>query len=831
MKLKNLRGSVIAAAAAAAFFCVAAQAQWQSVGEIDKVERESVGSIIVGTTSGARIRVAAVSDSTLRFTFSADEGFEDLPGYAMARPVKTEGEISFTQDGDTLDLSLNGGLRISFRRASFNLQVVDGSGDTVLRQDPNNPAMFNPATGESKISFLRRGEVETYYGFGEKSFAGMSRHGEYVVNWNTDTYAYPVGLDPIYQSIPFFYALRDGKAYGIFLNNTYRTFFDMGKTSPERFTFGADGGDLDFYVFTGGKERSPAGVLQAYSHLTGTSEMPPMWALGNQQSRWSYYPESKVREIASKFRELKIPADVIYLDIDYMDGYRVFTWNKERFPDPKKMISDLADDGFKVVLIVDPGVKVDPNYYVYKDGQAKGVFVKNPDGSELNAIVWPGLTAFPDFTDPNAREWFGSLYKMHLDEGVAGFWNDMNEPATFTTPKSERPLTYHHPDKTFPYDTPHNGDGHPGDHRRYHNVYGMQMARATFEGLRRLAPQKRPLVITRAGFAGVQRYSAVWTGDNIATWTHLQLTIPMLTNLSVSGVPLIGADVGGFSGEPDGELYTRWIQAAALTPFFRSHSETGVKDKEPWAFGDRYTPINRAAVELRYRLLPYIYTQFHQHRRNGTPVMRPLWFNYPKDTNTYLNSDQYLVGSDIMVAPVVVQGKTSRNVYFPEGDDWRDLETGELYKGGTAAVINAPLEKIPVFGRVGSVIPMQPVVQHTGEMQNAPVTLVVITGIAADRTEKGELFQDGGDGWAFKGGDLNGYRIVEWEHKRGSLRIGLRGAESGFQMIAGTEAIGIASKPAAISVNGRDVEFDFDRAAGRVRIKLDKLPADIVMRR
>ena len=830
MKFERLHGSIIAAVAAA-FFCVSVQGQWKPVGDLTNVERESASSVLVETASGARVRVTAGNDSTVRFRFSPKGRFEDSPGYALLDPGKSGGELSYSQGSDKLDISLKGGVRISIRNPSFNLSVVDASGDTVLQQDPNDPAMFNPATGESKISFLRRGEVETYYGFGEKAFAGMSRHGEYIVNWNTDTYAYPVGLDPIYQSIPFFYALRDGKAYGIFLNNTYRTFFDMGKASPERYTFGADGGDLDFYVFTGGKDRSPAKVLEDYAGLTGTSEMPPLWALGNQQSRWSYYPESKVREIASTFRRLRIPADVIYLDIDYMDGYRVFTWNNERFPDPRKMISELEAEGFKVVLIVDPGVKVDPNYYVYKDGLEKGVFVKNPDGSEFNANVWPGLTAFPDFTDPKAREWFGSLYKSHVAEGIAGFWNDMNEPATFTTPKSERPLTYHHPGKTFPYDTPHNGDGYPGDHRRYHNVYGMQMARATFEGLLKLAPEKRPLVITRAGFAGIQRYSAVWTGDNIATWTHLQLTIPMLTNLSVSGVPLIGADVGGFSGEPDGELYTRWIQAAALTPFFRSHSETGVKDKEPWAFGDRFTPINRAAVELRYRLLPYMYTQFYEHQRNGTPVVRPLWFNYPKDTNTYLNSDQYLLGNDIMVAPVLVQGKTARSVYFPEGDDWRDLDTGELYKGGTTAVIKAPLEKVPVFGRVGSVIPMQPVVQNTGEMKNVPVTLVVIAGIAADKSEKGELFQDSGDGWGFKGGGYESYRIIGWEHSRGSLRLGVRGSESGYQPVSAIEAIGIAAKPAEILVNGKDVDFDYDDAAGRLRLKLEKLPADVVMRR
>ena len=333
----------------------------------------------------------------------------------------------------------------------------------------------------------------------------MSRNGKYIVNWNTDTFAYPIGTDPIYESIPFFYALYDGKAYGLFFNNTFRTYFDMGKTSPERYTFGADGGELDYFVFTGGKENSPKKVLEDYANLTGKTPLPPIWALGNQQSRWSYFPEKRVREIADGFRKNKIPADVIYLDIDYMDEYRVFTWDKERFPNPSKMISDLKADGFKTVLIIDPGIKVDENYSTYTDGLKNNIYVKNPDGTNLVRNVWAKESTFPDFTDPKAREWFGAQYRKHyLEEGIAGFWNDMNEPGVFMTEKTEKPEIYHHPDKTFPYDTPHAGDGMRDTHRRYHNVYGMQMARSSFEGLRKLAPETRPFVLTRAGFSGVQ---------------------------------------------------------------------------------------------------------------------------------------------------------------------------------------------------------------------------------------------------------------------------------------------------------------------------------------
>ena len=455
-----------------------------------------------------------------------------------------------------------------------------------------------------------------------------------------------------------------------------------------------------------------------------------------------------MREVARGFRESRTPADVIYLDIDYMDGFRVFTWNKERFPDPQKLIADLRAEGFRVVLIVDPGIKLDPNYYAYVQGQAGGHFVKTADGKELNASVWPGVCAFPDFTDPKAREWFGSLYKTNLDEGVAGFWNDMNEPGVFLSDETPKPDIYHHPMKTFPLDARHAGDGAPGTHARYHNVYGMQMARATFEGLKKLRPDERPFVLTRAGYAGVQRYSAVWTGDNVATWDHLRLSLTMLMNMSVSGVPFVGSDVGGFSGNPSPELYTRWLQAAALTPLLRSHSENGSNPHEPYSFPKQYADINRASIELRYRLLPYIYTLFREHMIYSTPVMRPLWFHYPDDPRTYLIEDQYLVGHELLVAPVVTEAVTKRRVYFPAGDNWVDWWTGKFYEGGKDAEIDAPLDRLPLFARVGAVIPTQVVVQHTGEMSRLPLVFTVVFGDGSPGVSL--IYDDSGDGLDYK---------------------------------------------------------------------------------
>jgi len=665
----------------------------QPVGNVTAVERSKTNGVVLSTSSGAKVLVEYFDLNVIRIRIAPTGKFDRDFSYAIdySHDRKTS-SVTVTQASAQIVLTNFDGVRVVIQKRPFLVSVFDQAGKPVVQDDPRHPTTFDPATGEIQTTKLRSSEVETYYGFGEKAFSEMSRDGKFIVNWNTDTFSYPIGTDPIYESIPVFYALYDGRAYGLFFNNTYRTWFDMGKTSPDRYSFGADGGELDYFVFTGGRDRTPKQVLTDYSELTGRTPLPPIWALGYQQSRWSYYPESRVREIADAFRRYRIPADVIYLDIDYMNGYRVFTWDKTRFPDPPKLISDLKAQGFQTVLIVDPGIKVDENFSIYKDGQRTGIFVKNPDGSELHRDVWPGAAAFPDFTDLKARSWWGMQFKGDIVDGVAGFWNDMNEPGVFMNDKTEKPEILHHPAKTFPLDTPHAGDGLPGTHRRYHNVYGMQMARATFEGVKNLRPDKRPFVLTRAGFAGVQRYSAVWTGDNYASWDQLALSLSMLSNLSVSGVPFVGCDVGGFNDRPSPELYARWLEAAVLTPFLRSHSVGWAGNKEPWEYGDQFTAINRATIELRYRFLPYIYILFREHEKTGMPIMRPLWFEYPSDKRTYLIADEYLVGSDLLVAPVVKEGMREREVYFPAGDSWIDYWTGERYEGGKPATIKAPLK-------------------------------------------------------------------------------------------------------------------------------------------
>jgi alpha-glucosidase len=843
---RRTRATLLAPLVALIILCAlphAARAAWRTAGDVKAVTRQTDG-VVLTLTSGARVAVTFTDFETVRVRLAPRGAFERDFSYAIEPKDRKTVRATITETRDEVRVSSLDGATVVIKRRPFLVTVLDDAGRTVVEDDPLHPPSFDLETGAVETS-KKRVEWETYYGLGEKAGATLSRDTQQFVMWNTDTYGYPRGLDPIYQSIGFFIALRQekaakeakeitqpqetkqtketaqtnasqgrGVAYGLFLDNTTRTYFDMGKTDTARLTLGAASGELNYYVFTGGRERTPRNILRDYTELTGRTPLPPIWALGNQQSRWSYTPESRVREVARGFRESRIPADVIYLDIDYMDGYRVFTWNYERFPDPVRMIADLRAEGFRVVVILDPGVKVDPNYYAYQQGQAGGHFVKTDDGQELHATVWPGVCAFPDFTDAKAREWFGSLYKKNIDEGIAGFWNDMNEPGVFLSEETPKPDIFHHPMKTFPLTARHAGDGLPATHARYHNVFGMQMARSTFEGLKRLRPEARPFVLTRAGYAGVQRYSAIWTGDNVASWDHLRLSIPMLLNLGVSGVPLIGADVGGFSGNPTPELYTRWLQAAALTPFLRSHSEASSNPHEPYSFPKEFTDINRASVELRYQLLPYLYTLFHEHTETGAPVMRPLWFEYPDDARTYLVEDQYLVGRDLLVAPVVVESVTKRHVYFPAGDNWVDWWTGKTYEGGKDADVDAPLNRLPLFARAGAAILTQPVIQHTGEMPKAPLTLVVVRG--ADRASS--FYEDAGEGYDYRNG---AFRMMTAAQTGDVLRLTHTGAYNVSRPLAAVEYLGLSAAPREARAGGRTVKnITFDAATRRLVVPL-----------
>jgi len=805
-------GAICCVAASAVLASANAWGAWRTLGAVTAQQRGA--DVWEATTqSGAHLRIAFADADTLRVRLAPGGTFETDQSYALAAaPARVALTLREDAAHGTIELAPAAAahsVRVSVRLApELALTVYNAHGDILLADDPARPMAFDPDGGVVQAS-ERRSATELYYGFGEKALP-LSRHGQYMTMWNSDTPGYPRGLDPIYESIPFFIAQNGGVSFGVFLDNTYRTYFDMGKTDPARYTFGADGGELNYYVFGGGAQPSPRTVLAGYTALTGRAPLPPLWALGYQQSRYSYTPAAKASEIAHEFRERKIPADVIYFDIGYMDGYRIFTWSPSDFPQPEKLLAELHGLGFHAVTIVDPGIKLDEGFPIYRSG--KPFYTRRADGSEYHAAVWPGLCAFPDFTEPSARAWFGSLYRGFLDQGVDGFWNDMNEPGVFVPPDWKLPVLVHDPMKTFPLDNRHAGDGLPGTHVRYHNVYGMQMARATFEGLQKLRPAQRPFVLTRAGYAGVQRYSAVWTGDNDATWDHLALSIPMLSSLSISGVPFVGADIGGFNATPSAELYTRWLEAAALTPFMRTHSAIDTAQREPWTYGEPYTSAARGAIELRYRLLPYLYTLFAANAREGAPPMRPLWFDFPADVKGLLVEDEFLLGADVLVAPVVHEGAVARRIYFPRGTDWIDWYDGTRHAGGSDAEIAAPLARLPLFVRAGAALPTSDVAQDTTEQQKLP--LIVTAALGPGSTTGDEIYQDSGDGPT-----TDAERIAL--HVDGErVRIDGPKAEK-FRRIGAVEFIGVAAKPRAVRVDGKvRADFDYDAGTRRVRVTI-----------
>jgi alpha-glucosidase len=542
--------------------------------------------------------------------------------------------------------------------------------------------------------------------------------------------------------------LRQGQSYGIFYDNSYCSRFDLGETQPDEAVYWADAGELRYYFFYGPGLTT---VLERYTELTGRMLLPPLWVLGYQQSRWSYYPESRVREIARLLREHRIPCDALYLDIHYMEGYRCFTWDKQRFPEPAALLTDLHNQGFKVAATIDCGIKADRNYPVCADGLAKGAFCTYPDGKVAGGPVWPGESYFPDFTNPCVREWWGQLYAPLLEAGMDGIWNDMNEP-TIIGPKGN----------TLAHCVRHDWEGQGTDHRQAHNVYGMQMVRATAEGLQRLRPGQRPFVLTRSGWAGVQRYAIPWTGDNQSTWEHLRLTMPMVMGLGLSGLGFTGADVGGFDRGADGELLVRWAQMGAFLPFFRNHTSIWSRDQEPWVYGEPYLSISRAAIEWRYRLLPYLYTATWQCAQSGIPVARPLALAHPEDERTHSLDDQFLCGDALLVAPICEPQATSRPVYLPAGE-WFDFWTDEPHRGPTTLQAAAPLERIPVFVRAGTVLPTWPVLQHTNVQAVEKLILHVYPGDG-----KSWLYEDDGQSLAYKGGE---YRVIGFE----CCRIGANG--------------------------------------------------------
>lgn len=582
---------------------------------------------------------------------------------------------------------------------------------------------------------LKETPQRRYFGLGERT-GWLDKKGRTWTNWNTDDPNHLPDADPLYQAHPFVMGFEDGAAWGLYLDETWRTVFDLASVEAEQSIVHTDGPTFDLYLIPG---PSPKEVLQAYTALVGRASLPPLWALGYHQCRYSYAHQDLALEIAKEYRQHGLPLDALWLDIDYMEGFKVFTFSPHRFPNPKALAASLEQLGIKLVTIVDPGVKKEAGYAVYEEGHQQGFFVQSHRDEELVGSVWPNPAVWPDFSRPEVREWWGGWQGFYLQNGVAGIWNDMNEPAAFTVEGHTLQPT----NRTLPH-TARQGDRF---HAEVHNLYGLNMCQATQQGLQQLDPHRRPFILTRSGFAGIQRHAFVWSGDNHAYWEHLEGSLPMLLNLGLSGVPFVGADIGGFSADSSGELLARWTWLGVFYPFMRNHSGKTSRRQEPWSFGEPWLSHIRTALEWRYRLLPYLYTLTHQASQIGLPPMRAMVLEFPHEVETQAQHDQFMFGEALLVAPALRPQQRSRQVYLPQGH-WTHLFSGQSYEGGRYLSTPTPYDQIPLFLRAGYALPLTAAHAHTSDAWWPHITWHLGLAWGQPSPIQGQLYQDEGQGHA-----------------------------------------------------------------------------------
>ncbi|MDJ0852868.1 MAG: glycoside hydrolase family 31 protein [Myxococcota bacterium] len=765
----------------------------------------------------ARGELSVTDDGSVRLRAGGGDSLPPRAELALGRdavrvvPV----EVHETSDGLALTHSgRRGTVHVEVSAKPFSLRVTErGGAHLATLESPS----FDAAGGGSIACHAHPGE--RFFGFGE-SPGSFDKRGTSLRLRNRDAGA--PGGGPCYLTVPFFLGLVPGEpagARGLLLDALGPCRFDVAQSSPDRVSIATERDGLDLTVVPG---PTPAEVLGRLSGRVGRPALPPLWSLGHHQSRWSYASEAEVRALATEIRRRRIPTDVIHLDIDYMDGYRVFTWHPRRFPDPKGLVADLAKQGFRVVAIVDPGVKVDEGWPVYRDGCERDVFCRSDDGERYSLRVWPKESALPDFNRSEVRRWWGEQHRPLLDVGVAGIWNDMNEPAGWARDLrlGRFVLPYRKQDLSRVVQSDPAETGRQVEHERVRNVYGQQECRATRAFLESERPGERPFLLTRSGTAGVQSLAAVWTGDNVSRWDDLRASIPTLLNLSLSGVAFCGADIGGFFGSCTPELYARWIQLGALQPFARTHSMWLGRRQEPWRFGGRVEAIAREALELRMRLLPYLYGLFHAAEETGAPVWRPLFYEFPEDAESAAVDDQLMLGPDLLVAPVVERGARQRDVYLPPGR-WMTWHDDAQYVGPRRVRVPAPLERLPLFLRAGAIVPTRSPGLHVGETPAEPCVLEVVPG--ADGV--GLLTEDDGVTTGYREGQVALTTLRLWDRAGGRLRLEIGRRQGGFAVPDRTLRVVVRGcpPPRRVTLNGqpvseRDSPPGYRAVAGRLDV-------------
>ena len=781
------------------------------------VERSSHGVTI--TAQAQTLRIDALRPDVLRVRlYPAGHPAEDASWAVLTAAREASSPVTSEEHGfstSALRVRIGDDLRLSITDLAGNLVQSD--------------AIAPVRSGSGFRLHKSKTDADHFFGLGDKP-GPLDRLGEAFVMWNTDSFGWQESTDPIYKSIPFFLDVRaGGRTVGVLFDNTFRTFFDFGRELTSEYSFGAPDGPIDYYVLYGPE---PKQVVEEYAWLTGPTPLPPLWSLGYQQSRYSYTPQSQVEEMAAKLRADHIPADAIYLDIDFQFKNRPFTVDAATFPDFAGLIRKLSAEHLHTVVITDLHIADVPNagYTPYDTGKAGDHFVKR-HGQDYIGVVWPGPSVFPDFTREETRKWWGTLYREFTQDGVAGFWNDMNEPAVFT-----------YPSKTMPDDVQHRIE-EPGfaprtmTHLEAHNIYGMENSRATWEGQLALQPNTRPFVLTRASYAGGQRYAATWTGDNLATWNHLRQSTPQLLNLGLSGFSLAGADVGGFGGSPSPELLTRWLQLAAFQPIDRDHAAKDTRAHEPWVDGPEHEAIRRRYIEERYKLMPYLYTAAEETSRDGVPILRPLFLEFPHATGDGHPIDldagsEFMFGSSILVAPSPLPDDVGPyEVQLPPGvwfDYWTGQRLDRRLQPGTGdmapqdreirdakavlkpIMVTLKLEELPVYVRAGAIVPMAPLTQSTDEVPRGPLTLKVFVPSTGDACH-GDLYQDDGKTYDFRKGAYLRVRMTCNIDAGGSLTVSLAKREGSFipwWRELQFEIIGWTPNASQLSIAGRTVKLE-----------------------
>ncbi len=759
----------------------------------------SAGEVVLICESGV-LGISSPLEHCLRIRSGRDWSFAEDRSFAKVSGDDREEVPRLKETVEKLEIRL-AGLTVIVSRSPASLAVYDDGGHLLFRDSSGEGVQWK-GTGVYASHVVEEGS--RYFGFGEKT-GSLNKLGQKLTMWNTDM-PYHKTYDPIYSSIPFVTVLRQGRAHGLFFDNPCRSRFDVGADSPGVFSYTADGGELDLYVIEGPFVKE---VVERFTALTGRTPMPPRWSLGFQQSRWSYMNEAEVREIAGELRSRDIPCDVIHMDIHYMDRYRVFTFDKERFPDPSSLARELSAQGIKLVSLIDPGIAKADDYDLYREGRSRGYFCRDRKGGEFNSRVWPGKVAFPDFSMPEVGTWWEDLQKRLVDAGIRGVWNDMNEPSCWSvdvrTKNYMLPLHPVRKPKMVHYD-----GGRNTPHLSFRNVYGQLLCKACRDGLKKHRPGERPFVITRAGYAGIQRYAVMWTGDNSSAFSHLAMSVPMLLNLGLSGVSFCGPDIGGFMWNCSPELFARWIELGAFYPFCRNHTAVRTHRQEPWRFGKEVENIARDYLKLRYRLHPTMYTLIRESHDTGAPVLRPLFYEFQDDHGSAEIEDQCMFGPFMMLAPVVKKKSRKREVYLPPGG-WYDFWTGERFEGPKMVRRDAPLDVLPIFVREGGIIFQWPAMEHLDK--SSPDRLIVDFYPGHGVDSEWTLYDDDGISDNHEHGDFMKRRF-QIQRESGKTRILICGSEGDYR--AGNNEVMVRvrldKRPSRVLFDGNELsEGDSER--------------------